>query len=746
MPPQLEVAPHVAGNSRQQPCPDCGHNGSVESYPHDRIPHTYCFACSRWTPLDLQLPHDPATAAQRAQDVEDEKRQQQHEAALFAQRMWNQATPADENHPYLVLKQVAAGDIRQLHSQLLIPLFDLESHLWNLQLIDEHGNKRFLKNSRKKGCYFVLGSWESSTLLFCEGWATGATLHQATQHSVVVCFDAGNLLEVVQQVAKRFPDSQKVICADNDQFEMDGQLRSPEKNVGVVKATRAAQAVNGVLVVPEFPPTTHAQRPTDWNDMSNVINLAEVRRQIAAAMNPPESTAATTLALNNFRGSDDANANLLLELHGSDIKFCSTWNKWLIWSNAFWKIDDELDVFRLAADVPKSLYQQAATCNDKQQRRAFAELAFRLESVSKRNAMLIAAKHRVAVHHNKLDTHAFLLNVANGQLDLRTGQLQNHHRGHLLTHFSNLAYDAIATAPTWQQFLEDVFSGDQELIHFIAKAVGYSLTGDVREQCLFICHGVGSNGKSVFLNILRKLLGTLALQSAPDLLMADKQRRHPTEQADLFGKRLVICTETEEGHRFKEVLVKQLTGGDSCRARRMHEDFWEFAPTWKIFIATNHKPTIRGTDHAIWRRIRLIPFNVKFHDPGEGVPVKDLAMEGKLTAELPGILTWAVQGCLAWQQEGLQAPTAVKSATEGYRQEMDVLAAFLSECCVTQPHCQVRASDLYAAYLKWCEQSGEYAEKQRKFGMRLTERGFQRFAGAKGYSFWRGIGLKDEAD
>lgn len=308
-----------------------------------------------------------------------------------------------------------------------------------------------------------------------------------------------------------------------------------------------------------------------------------------------------------------------------------------------------------------------------------------------------------------------------------------------LTHHTPIAYDEKATAPTWLRFLDEVFSGDSDLIAFLQKAVGYSLTGDVREQCLFIGHGVGSNGKSVFLNILHKLLGSLSLQAAPDLLMADKQRRHPTEQADLFGKRLVICQETEEGRRLKEVLVKQLTGGDTVRARRMHEDFWEFSPSWKIWLSTNHKPEIRGTDHAIWRRIRLIPFNVKFHDPGDGWPIKDLSMEEKLTAELPGILTWAVQGCLAWQRHGLQAPPAVKQATEGYRQEMDVLAAFLAECCVIQPHCQVSAADLYAAYTQWCERSGEFAEKQRKFGMCLTVRGFQRI---KKSDYWySGIGL-----
>ena len=447
-----------------------------------------------------------------------------------------------------------------------------------------------------------------------------------------------------------------------------------------------------------------------------------------------------TLELNPYRGSDDANASLFLKLHGKDLKYCSTWEKWLLWTSSHWQLDDNLDIFKWAADVPKSLYQDAANCNDSKTRRSFAELAHRLEAVSRRNAMLIASKHQVAIRHSELDTHSFLLNCANGTVNLKTGQLDPHQRRNLITHTTPVVYDPAATAPTWLQFLQGVFQGDHSLIQFIQKAVGYSLTGDVREQVLFICHGVGSNGKSVFLNILRKLLGSLALQAAPDLLMADKQRRHPTEQADLFGKRLVVCQETEENRRFNETLVKQLTGGEAVRARKMHEDFWEFNPTWKLWLSTNHRPEVRGTDHAIWRRIRLIKFNVKFYDPGEGEPIKDLTMEDRLTAELPGILTWAVTGCLTWQREHLQTPAAVKTATESYRQDMDVLAAFLTECCVTHRHCEASAADLYLAYTQWCERSGEFAEKQRKFGMRLTERGYERYS--NNGTWYRGVGLK----
>ena len=457
----------------------------------------------------------------------------------------------------------------------------------------------------------------------------------------------------------------------------------------------------------------------------------------------PKAEAAGTganLALDAYRGTDDGNAGLFLHLHGSDVRFCPPWDKWLLWSGSHWRMDDRLDIHRLAADVPRLLYRAAGEAADSAQRRAIADLARKLEGTARQANMLTAVRHHVVVHHSDLDKGHFLLNASNGTVDLTTGRLREHARADLLTHDTEIRYDRNATAPTWIQFLHDVFASDADLIQFVQRAVGYSLTGDVREQVLLIGHGFGSNGKSVFLNILRKMLGKLALQAAPDLLMADRNRRHPTEQADLFGKRLVVCQETGEGRRFNETLVKQLTGGDAIRARRMHEDFWEFAPTHKLWLSTNHRPEIRGTDYAIWRRIRLIPFDVVFTD--DGTPRKDPTMEARLMAELPGILAWAVAGCLDWQKYGLGTASAVKAATANYQADMDVLASWLADCCVMHCNAKARASALYRAYSEWCERGGEHAENQRRFGQRLAERGFQRFSNDG--VWYRGIGLRAE--
>lgn len=461
---------------------------------------------------------------------------------------------------------------------------------------------------------------------------------------------------------------------------------------------------------------------------------------------------------NPYRGTDDANADLLLGLHGDDILYCTDWEKWLIWDGTHWAIDTRLYIERLAADVPKYLRGKASENTDKRakllakmailqnefplpdeygklqiRQKALQDkaewllkLSAKLELTKTRGCMLKAARHKVVTVTTELNKWEFLLNASNGTVNLSNGELQEHKREDRLTHQVGISFDQSATCPTWLAFLDSIFNSDAELIQFVQRAIGYSLTGDVREQIIVICHGCGSNGKSVFLNILKKLLGELALQAAPDLLMTDISRRHPTEQADLYGKRVVVCQETGEGQRFNETLVKQLTGGDAVRARRMREDFWTFDPTWKIWLSTNHKPEIRGTDHAIWRRVRLIPFNVTFHDPGKGAPVKDSRMEEKLTAELPGILAWAVRGALSWQAEGIPAPKAVLTATDAYRASQDTVAAWLEECCLVRPNLEAKSADLYASYKSWCEQAGERPNSQKKLGMLLDEKGFQR--------------------
>ena len=356
------------------------------------------------------------------------------------------------------------------------------------------------------------------------------------------------------------------------------------------------------------------------------------------------------------------------------------------------------------------------------------------------NAMLTLAKSEpgVPILPAKLDTNPWALNCPNGTLDLRTGTLQPHERGDMLTKLCPVDFDTASPCPSWERMLATLMGEHADLITFLQRAIGYSLTGSVAEQCLFLLWGTGSNGKSTFLNAVIDMLGPDYSMQAPDgLLMVKSGEAHPTERADLFGKRLVSSVEVEEGKRLAESLVKQLTGGDSIRARRMREDHWQFTPTHKIFMAANHKPVIRGTDHGIWRRVKLVPFVVTIADADQ-----DKSLPAKLLAERRGILAWAVRGCLEWQRDGLSEPAEVTQATSEYRGEMDVVGAFLSECCIVNGQWSAKASEVYAAYMHWCKDNGEFAVNQRRFGLAINERGIERYT--NNGTWYSGLGLVTE--
>jgi putative DNA primase/helicase len=323
-------------------------------------------------------------------------------------------------------------------------------------------------------------------------------------------------------------------------------------------------------------------------------------------------------------------------------------------------------------------------------------------------------------------------------------------------------YDRDATCPTWERFLATIFpatsdaaeeAGDAELITFVQRLLGLCLTGDVREHLLPVLWGTGANGKSTLVNVLLEMLGRdYSMKAPPNLLMARRGESHPTERADLFGRRLVVCSETPEGRRLNEALVKDMMGGEPIRARRMREDFWEFVPTHKVLLCTNHRPIILGTDEGIWRRLRLIPFEVTFWDPndpsikGRYRPAhlkQDKELPGKLRLELPGILAWCVRGCLDWQRDGLTLPERVRVATAEYRSGEDVLGQFIIECCLVgkDPAYRVKASDLYTRYRAWCEAGGERPSSPRILGASMTERGFERLV--SNGTWYLGIALRD---
>jgi putative DNA primase/helicase len=317
------------------------------------------------------------------------------------------------------------------------------------------------------------------------------------------------------------------------------------------------------------------------------------------------------------------------------------------------------------------------------------------------------------------DQDPWLLNVANGTLDLRTGDLSPHDREQMLSKVAAVPYDPTATCPIFLDWLHEIMLSREELVTFLQRAMGYSLTGRVSERVVFILHGGGRNGKTTLLETMSGILGDYAGTAPAEMLLAKRETGIPNDIARLPGRRFVSATETGEGRRLDEVKVKSISGGDTIQARFLHGEWFDFRPTFKIWLGTNHKPEIRGTDNAIWDRIRLIPFDYRVTDSGK---IPDLA-DAFITREGPGILAWMVEGCLAWQQHGLSAPAEVMQATEGYRREMDPLANWIEDRCELRPNVSAPSKSLYASYSAYCEAAGEEPLKQRTFGSRLTERG-----------------------
>jgi len=542
-----------------------------------------------------------------------------------------------------------------------------------------------------------------------------------------------------------------VLIPDRDEAGVNGA------EISAARLHKAAESVRIAALPVEF-------KPSEGADVRDVLALPDGEKLLRAAIDtsqPWEPTEPTTDEngidpICSNKGTTDAmNARRFAVQFGAEVRYCEPWGKWLTWwNNCCWKTDDCRAVDALAKQIGSDLfceYEKLApqfapeTPEGKAALKMMSSWARASNGDHGLRSMLALARSEsgIPVVPSQLDQDPWLFNVQNGTIDLRTGKLRPHDRSDCITKLAPVEFQEGGDCKLWCEFLAVVLP-DVDLRGFVRRLVGYCLTGSTQEHVLPFLHGVGANGKSTFLNTVLALLGVdYAIKAPTDLLLAKKNEGHPTALADLFGKRFVACIEAEDGRRLAESLVKELTGGDRIRARRMREDFWEFQATHKIWLAANHKPQVRGTDHGIWRRIKLVPFTVIIPEDRQ-----DKTLPVKLLGELPGILNWALIGCAEWQRDGLGEPPMVKAATAEYRNEMDVLGDFIAERCLVGAGCEVGASELFEAYKTWCEAAGEKAISQRRFGLQLAERGYQsdRFTAGpdKGRKCWRGVGLRAE--
>lgn len=412
---------------------------------------------------------------------------------------------------------------------------------------------------------------------------------------------------------------------------------------------------------------------------------------------------------------------------------------WFVFDGGHWRPDIDGRVMAAAKRCALSIEDEAAAIDNDDVAEAVSKWGRRSQGLGKLEAMIKLATSEPGMMTRAADFDAdpWSLNCRNGVVDLTSGSIAPHDPARRCAKISPVDFDPFATAPTWRAFVEWAFAGDSELIDFVQRCAGYSLTASTRDHVFLFLYGTGANGKSTFLNALLALLGDYGGQASPDLLVATRYPVHPTQVADLCGRRCVVGSEVAEGAGFDEVKLKWLTGGDRIKARYMRRDFFEFEPTHKLWLAGNHKPRVRGTDRGIWRRMRLVPF-VRTLTAGEMDP--DLPL--KLRAELPGILTWAVNGAVRWFEQGLTMPAAVRDATDDYRREEDVLGLFLDECTEPAAYGEPPKKTLRLRYESWCSNHGHRPMSPHAVRARLLGRGITE-ARIGNVRIWRGLRIRE---
>jgi len=439
--------------------------------------------------------------------------------------------------------------------------------------------------------------------------------------------------------------------------------------------------------------------------------------------------------------TDSTNAMRLIKLHGRDIRYNSAWKKWVVWNGKFWEMDEgNVLVHEKGLEMVRNIYDDLLKTADYRERIEIEKAAIMSESVRRRKAFVEASTwvSALRIKTDELDPNPWLLNVKNGTINILTREFTDHRQEDMITKIANVNYDPDADCPMWKNFIREILDYKADIIKFVQTAAGWSLSGDVSEQTMFILYGTGANGKTTFLNTIMRLLGDYAIATPTETFMKKNGDSYTNDVARLRGTRFVTTTEVEQGRRMSEPLIKKITGNDEMTARFLYGEFFNFMPTFKIFMATNHKPVIKGTDHGIWRRIKLIPFTQRIPEEKQ-----DKHLELKLREEASGILNWLLEGLANWSKERLKMPKAVLFATDEYREEMDIFGNFIQEKCIQKNEASINIKKLYKAYSDWCEEYNEHAVSERFFTLRLKEMGFVQDRTST-ERFWVGIGLVNE--
>ena len=442
--------------------------------------------------------------------------------------------------------------------------------------------------------------------------------------------------------------------------------------------------------------------------------------------------------LRKARLTDVGNAECMVAIHGDKLRFCHTREKWFFWNGERWLQDETGQAWRIMLETVRARQAQISKIEDEDFKKRFSSFVVNSENERRLQSALSSAS-KLATMATKIDQYdrdPMLANAGTVTIDLQNCNMRENRQADYITRRLGADYVPEATCPRWLRFLNEVFNGDQNLIAYIQRAIGYTLTGDTREQKLFLCYGAGANGKSVFLTTIGNLLGEYATSRAFATFDADEHNRVNDDLAGLKGARFVSVIETNEDRRINEARVKSITGQDQISCRFLFGEYFSFRPQFKLWLAMNHKPAIHGVDRGIWRRIQLIPFTQTF----EGR--EDKTLENKLQVELSGILNWALHGLHEWHTQGLNPPRIITEATDQYRAENDIVGQWLDDCTVIGAQMEMKSGDGYKSFKEWCINNGmQRPIAQIHWSRRLVERGITPGPRTGKGVFYKGVGL-----
>jgi putative DNA primase/helicase len=527
----------------------------------------------------------------------------------------------------------------------------------------------------------------------------------------------------------------------------DNDTAGVEQETLVARTCHAVGLEVKLARLPGLPPVRdkHGEDVTDWM----ASHSADELRGVVTAAEPWSPTAPDRPAIASTRAAapteaphptDQGNGRRFAREHVGRVRYAWGERRYLWWDGRrFSRHDAEGHALELAKGTARGIYAEADRETDPDRRKRLATWAARSESEARLRAMLAlaASEPGMAVAPHELDADGDLLNVENGLVDTRLGTLGPHDPAKLCTKLAPVVYDPAARCPRFMTVLDTIFAGRTPLIEFMQRALGYALTADVSEQCLFVLYGKGANGKSTLLRVVGDLLGDYARTTPTETLLVQRGEGPRNDVMRLRGARFVSANEAEGRRHLSESLVKALTGSDVIAARALYQEFDQFVPTFKVFLSVNHHPRITGTDRAIWRRIRLIPFDVTIPEAEQ-----DKHLGDALRAEWPGIFAWLVRGTLAWRRDGLRAPKDITEATADYRRGQDTLGPFLDEACVCTDGASVAIGDLYSRYVAWAETNREPTLSKREFGVRMLERDGVTRDRTGTARLWRGVRLR----